>query len=232
MASSAKTLQNRLREERARVASLETELADLRHNLETCIWIDPERKSGQPCIGGHRLPVSCVIGFLEHDGEQGVLAAYPQLTVEQVRLARWYHDRFADTDRTCRWPRPVIHIDPGVQFGHPMINGSPCEVLAGTVSAGDPVELVADEFNATRADVLISCWWLGMAGPPEWQHAWGSWAQAAHSMIAAGRYDEVPDPPPGPEVCEDCDHTRCVCAGEDDADHRPMTTITVAGGLL
>lgn len=200
MASSAKTLQNRLREERARVASLETELADLRHNLETCIWIDPERKSGQPCIGGHRLPVSCVIGFLEHDGEQGVFAAYPQLTVEQVRLARWYHDRFADTDRTCRWPRPVIHTDPGVQGGRPCINGVPVATITGRVAVGEPLGEVAADYDLTRREALTACWYQAA-----YDDGWAGWAQewidaAWVGLGTAGDDDTVceavPDPPP------------------------------------
>jgi len=52
------------------------------------ISIDPERKSGAPCIVGTRIPVYMVLDALEEHGTiDGVRASYPTLTAEQIRHA-------------------------------------------------------------------------------------------------------------------------------------------------
>lgn len=95
----------------------------------------------------------------------------------------------------CDWPRPVIHVDPAVRFGQPMIRGVSCEAYAGMVAGGEAADVVADEYGVTRAEVLLSCWWMGMEGPPRWRKHWRGWAEGAHREVARGEYDKVEDPP-------------------------------------
>lgn len=48
-----------------------------------------------------------------------------------------------------------ITVNPGVQFGKPVIAGTrvPVEVIIGHVAAGDAIEDIAKEYNVTKEDV-------------------------------------------------------------------------------
>lgn len=92
----------------------------------------------------------------------------------------------------CDWPRPVIHIDPGMRFGKPQIGGVSCEAFTGRVRGGDAVEEVAADFGVTRAEVLLACWWVGLNSPAQDLRAW---AEDAGASLARAEYDQVPDPP-------------------------------------
>ncbi len=53
------------------------------------VWIDPARRSGEPCIGGHRLPVELIVDNVWAEGVD-----FPQsmwnLTRAEVLVACWY----------------------------------------------------------------------------------------------------------------------------------------------
>ena len=52
------------------------------------ITIDPAIHHGSPCIKGTRVPVSVIAGSIaDGDTSEQLLAAYPQLTVAEVRAA-------------------------------------------------------------------------------------------------------------------------------------------------
>lgn len=55
------------------------------------VIIDPEIHHGDPCIKGTRIPVSIIVGSIA-DGMSfsEVLAAYPQLTQEDIHAALAY----------------------------------------------------------------------------------------------------------------------------------------------
>lgn len=93
--------------------------------------------------------------------------------------------------------RPIILIDPAVRFGHPHIGGISTEAIAGMVMAGEPVHVTQDEYNLTRHQVLLACWWEGSGGT--YQQQWKAWADRAHPMLGGWRQpfnlDEIPDPP-------------------------------------
>lgn len=108
--------------------------------------------------------------------------------------------------------RPIIVADPGVQFGEPCIGGTrvPAAVLANDVAAGDSVEVVADGYDVSRADVLWACVWtttgypgaaLRGGGGPRHSRAWRRWAEdafgplAGHNNWGVACLDDVPDPP-------------------------------------
>jgi len=55
------------------------------------ISIDPQVCFGKPCIKGTRIWVSLVLDFLANgESEDDILAAYPQLTREDIRAALAY----------------------------------------------------------------------------------------------------------------------------------------------
>lgn len=55
------------------------------------ITVDPAQMGGLPCIRSLRIPVATVVGMLaEGMSEAEVLAAYPDLTSEDVREALRY----------------------------------------------------------------------------------------------------------------------------------------------
>ncbi|MEK7371964.1 MAG: DUF433 domain-containing protein [candidate division NC10 bacterium] len=55
------------------------------------VVMDPEVHHGDPCIKGTRVPVSIIVGSIA-DGmdPEEVHAAYPQLSVEDIRAALAY----------------------------------------------------------------------------------------------------------------------------------------------
>ncbi len=55
------------------------------------IVISPDLHHGEPCIKGTRIPVAAILGSLA-DGmtPQEIIAAYPQLTVEDIQAALSY----------------------------------------------------------------------------------------------------------------------------------------------
>jgi uncharacterized protein (DUF433 family) len=57
-------------------------------NWRDRITVDPAIHHGDPCIKGTRVTVSVITGSIaDGDTPEQVLAAYPQLTVEDVRAA-------------------------------------------------------------------------------------------------------------------------------------------------
>jgi uncharacterized protein (DUF433 family) len=52
------------------------------------IVIDPRIHHGVPCIHGTRVPVSVLVGSVaDGDSVENILAAYPQLTAEDIHAA-------------------------------------------------------------------------------------------------------------------------------------------------
>ena len=54
------------------------------------IVCDPELHHGEPCIRGTRIPVAIIVASLADMDREALLAAYPQLTVEDVQAAPRY----------------------------------------------------------------------------------------------------------------------------------------------
>ena len=75
-----------------------------------------------------------------------------------------------------------------------MIRGVSCDAYAERVHAGEGIEEVADDYDVTRAEVLLACWWAGSSNDRVWR-CWKAWAHEVHAAMARGEYDKVPDPP-------------------------------------
>jgi len=64
---------------------------ELTVNTFTRITVDPKQMGGLPCIRGLRISVATVVGMVgEGTAETEILAAYPDLEVEDVREALRY----------------------------------------------------------------------------------------------------------------------------------------------
>lgn len=127
-------------------------------------------------------------------------------------------------DRSCRWPRPVIRTDPGVNGGRPCISGVPVSAIAGRAAAGEPLAEIAADHGLTRREALTACWHAAAHGDGYGDDYAGwaqEWVDAAWTVLGTAGDDDtlceaVPDPPPL----------------ADQPAYRPMTTVTVTGGLL
>lgn len=108
--------------------------------------------------------------------------------------------------------RPVLTIDPGMQFGAVCMAGTrvPADSVAGSVAAGDSVDAVAEDYGVTREEVLVACWWHVTDGEAarsraKWalsvRRAWGdgrlagSWAHNAAMILGGHRPGPLADPP-------------------------------------
>jgi uncharacterized protein (DUF433 family) len=56
-------------------------------NWRDRIVCDPELLGGEPCIRGTRVPVSILVGSLADMSIEQLLAAYPQLSREDIQAA-------------------------------------------------------------------------------------------------------------------------------------------------
>lgn len=93
--------------------------------------------------------------------------------------------------------RLVLTIDPAVRFGHPHLRGIPTDAVAGMVYGGDSVAVVCDEYDMTRHEVLLCCWWEGSQGV--YRKQWRAWAEQVQPALGGWvkplDVDALPDPP-------------------------------------
>lgn len=65
--------------------------------------------------------------------------------------------------------RPHLTIDPAVRCGAPNVRGISAEAIADMVTAGESLDRVAADYDLTRHEVLLACWWEGLHERPEWR---------------------------------------------------------------
>jgi uncharacterized protein (DUF433 family) len=144
-----------------------------------------------------------------------------------------------------RRPVPFVSISPAMRCGAPCLNNTrlPVSAIAGMLWAEKSVAAVCDEYDISRADVLIACWYVGMYGSYEnrrWRRRWRGWAEQVHGdlwKVTTVDYDAVPDPPLGdsPPPAAEPDRPAATLADVLDADgnlpdlcgrcvHLPTTT--------
>lgn len=94
---------------------------------------------------------------------------------------------------------PVVVADPRIRFGRPRVGHTATEDVAGMIWAGEPVDVVCDEYELTRHQVLLACWFEATYGPPRRRRAWREWADQAHRTLGGWTkpfdLDAIPDPP-------------------------------------
>lgn len=71
--------------------------------MEDRIVVDPQVCSGKPCIRGTRIMVKNILGMIA-GGEtiENILAAYPELTREDVQAALEYATRVIDEEKVIQ----------------------------------------------------------------------------------------------------------------------------------
>lgn len=93
-------------------------------------------------------------------------------------------------------PTAVITVDPAKNFGQPSIHGGPkAWVVADMIWAGDSVDRIAEDYEITRAAVLVACWFVAEYGTRAEKARWRNWKDAAAVGLWHGTYDLIPDPP-------------------------------------
>ncbi len=100
--------------------------------------------------------------------------------------------------------RPVLVIDPRIQFGQVCIARTrvPADAVAGCVSAGDSVDAVASDYQVSRDEVLLACLWYGWSCQNSrhvWDRkvaaAWEEWLDEAVSVLGGHKPGPLRDPP-------------------------------------
>src|SRR5258708_6817493 len=83
-------------------------------NYEHLITIEPDKRSGQPCIRGLRMTVQDVLEYLASGmSQEEILADFPDLTAEDIRAClafaadRERRLRVSRLDETAFRPEPV-----------------------------------------------------------------------------------------------------------------------------
>jgi uncharacterized protein (DUF433 family) len=90
------------------------------------ITIEPEKRSGQPCIRGLRMTVQDVLEYLASGMTPAeILADFPDLTADDIRGCLAYA---ADRERRlrqvpCRRHEIAIRREPGASVGWPAYSG-------------------------------------------------------------------------------------------------------------
>lgn len=95
---------------------------------------------------------------------------------------------------------PVIVADPRIQFGRTRVGGVSTDAIAGSVMAGESIDVVCEENGLTRHQVLLACWHEGLNGSDSRRRrVWHRWANDAHAMLGGWvkpfDLDAIPDPP-------------------------------------
>lgn len=107
-----------------------------------------------------------------------------------------------------------LTIRPGVAFGAPCVGrtGTAAWAIVGPIWAGDAVNDVAKDYDLTRNEVLVACWFVATYGVESawwngerrhrpgdvWTRRWGTWASKHAATFWRHEFDEVPDPPTRP----------------------------------
>ncbi len=101
------------------------------------------------------------------------------------------------TDEKC----PAIVIRPGYGFGSGCVEGT------GLAASYAAVQVVAvggfkdtmTDFNLTRPQLLVACWWTATYAkkniPKDKRKKWRVWARMAYPHLAACTFDACPNPP-------------------------------------
>ena len=67
----------------------------IREHLDSCIWIDPGRQTGQPCFGGTRIPVDPFMAIVEEAGAEAAKAFWPTVTDAHITAGRLWRERYS-----------------------------------------------------------------------------------------------------------------------------------------
>lgn len=143
---------------------------------------------------------------------------------EEPVMARWVppelqrlidaHPRYHRLIEAAYWAgvhhnQPYVTADPAMRSGQPCVNGTrvPVESVAYAVWLDGGAYAAASDYDLTRHDVLVACWYAGTYGLPGrrtltpsrmWRERWGPWAREVHDSLWSRRDvggSVIPDPP-------------------------------------
>ena len=72
------------------LAEVEAERDKLGRWLDLCVWVDPARQGGHPCVGGTRIPTAMVAKYVADGMYDELRSGWEELTDRQILLACWY----------------------------------------------------------------------------------------------------------------------------------------------
>src|SRR6185503_10686397 len=98
-------------------------------------------------------------------------------------------------------PRPSVSFDPSMRFGCPQIRGVSVEAIADALLAeGDPA-VVAAEYDMSRVDLALACWFAARWGLPHKRARrlvpvadWKGWLDRFEDELWHDDLDKVPLP--------------------------------------
>lgn len=96
---------------------------------------------------------------------------------------------------------PFVSFSPGMQWGRATLNHTwlTADTVSSFVAAGDSVDFIADQYEISRADVLVCCWYRARYGTRRDRQLWRDWLDGSESDLWYGHWDKVTDPPPFPK---------------------------------
>lgn len=96
--------------------------------------------------------------------------------------------------------RPVVTVDPAVNFGEPSVRGIAVDVIAAQVWAGEDLDQVADDYHLSRPEAILACWHVARHARRLWRLRWEAWLKTVESDLWHGRCDVVAPPNRNTEV--------------------------------
>lgn len=86
-----------------RLAEVTAERDRLARLIGGCVWVDPARQAGRPCVGGTRIPVDMVARYVADGMLDELRSGWPELTDRQILVACWFDALFNHADGWLDW---------------------------------------------------------------------------------------------------------------------------------
>jgi uncharacterized protein (DUF433 family) len=84
------------------IVYLEIVTAEQETQLSEVIWVDPERMSGTPCFKGTRVPVQCLIDYIQGN------STLEEFFEDSPSVSREQATRFLESSR--KWTRMHVNL--------------------------------------------------------------------------------------------------------------------------
>lgn len=88
---------------RDRLAEVTAERDRLAAYLDLCVWVDPARMGGKPCVGGTRIPVDMITAYVADGMYDELRAGWEEITERQILVACWHAGIYGDRPEWWDW---------------------------------------------------------------------------------------------------------------------------------
>lgn len=163
-------------------------------------------------------PVSQCPGHQDTSDHGAVLSPKAVVPADKLNVPAWTppgldvllssHPRYRKLISEAFWAgarhgRPVVTVNPAMRSGAPCVNGTrvPVESIACAVWLDGGVDAAMADYDLTRHDVLVACWFAGTYGLPgrrlaltltaTWRRRWGVWADGVHDRLWSHRRVDI-----------------------------------------